>query len=125
MTELILEKESYQILGACFEVYRELGCGFLEPVYHECLAIEFEIRGIPAQAFIPIPLMYKARPLKKGYIADFVCFDAVVVELKATSGLIDEHRAQTQNYLHATKKRLGLLINFGHFPKIEYERYVV
>ena len=124
-TELIHQDETYQILGACFEVYRDKGCGFLEAVYQECLEVEFELRHIPARPQIPMKLEYKGRPLRQGYIADFICYDKVIVELKSVSMLTDEHRAQIQNYLNATKLRVGLLVNFGHFPKVEYERFVL
>jgi GxxExxY protein len=125
MNNLIHQHETYEILGACFEVYREKGCGFLEGVFQESLEIEFELRGIPARAQVPMPLEYKGRPLRHSYIADFICYDKVIVELKAVSKLVDEHRAQIQNYLNATKLRVGLLINFGHFPKVEHERFVL
>lgn len=125
MKKLILEKETYAILGACFEVYKEKGCGFLEAVYQECLGIEFEIQNIPAKPFVKLPLTYKGRELRKEYEADFICFGSVLVELKAVSKLADEHRAQIQNYLHSTGLRVGLLVNFGHYPKVEHERFVV
>jgi hypothetical protein len=123
--KLILEKETYEILGACFEVYREKGCGFLEAVYQECLSLELELRGVPAQSAVPLALTYKGRSLKKGYEADFICYDKVLLEIKAVSALADEHRAQIQNYLHATGLKVGLLVNFGHYPKVEHERFVV
>ena len=125
VTQLIHETETYQILGACFEVYRDRGCGFLEGVYQECLELEFVTRGIPTRASVPLPLMYKGRLLKKHYEADFICFDKVLVEVKAVSKLADEHRAQVQNYLNATGLRVGLLVNFGHHPKVEHERFVL
>ncbi len=125
MSGLIHEEETFQILGACFEVYKDKGCGFLEGVFRECLAIEFELRGIPAQAQVPMRLEYKGQQLKQSYIADFICFGKVIVELKAVSKLADEHRAQIQNYLNATGLRVGLLVNFGHFPKVEHERFVL
>jgi len=125
MSKLMLEEESYAILGACFEVYKDKGCGFLEAVYQECLEIEFGLRGLPAQPQVPLALTYKGRPLKKKYEADFVCFGTVLVEIKAVSRLADEHRAQLQNYLHATGLRVGFLINFGHFPKVEHERFAL
>lgn len=125
MTALIYEQETYAILGACFEVYREKGCGFLEAVYQDALTIEFELRGLPARTQVAIPLAYKGRQLRPNYIADFVCYDRVLVELKAVSKLADEHRAQIQNYLHATRLRVGLLVNFGHYPRIEHERFVL
>jgi GxxExxY protein len=125
MSELIYKEESYRIIGACFEVYKEKGCGFLEPVYQECLEIELGFQAIPFKPQLPIALTYKGQPLQKHYIADVVCYDKIIVELKAVSALTDEHRAQVINYLHATGHRLGLLINFGHHPKLEWERIVV
>src|SRR4051812_19598133 len=112
MNQLVYQDETYRILGACFEVYRDKGCGFLEGVFQECLELEFELQGIPAKAQVPLSLEYKGRPLRQTYIADFICYDKIVVELKAVSKLADEHRAQVQNYLHATKHRVGLLVNF-------------
>jgi hypothetical protein len=125
MSKLMLEKETYEILGACFEVYKDKGCGFLEAVYQECLEIEFELRALPAKALVPLALAYKGRPLSKSYEADFICFGTVLVELKAVSKLTDEHRAQVQNYLNATGLRVGLLVNFGHFPLVEHERFAL
>ena len=122
MAEIIYKNESYVIVGACFEVYNAKGCGFLEQVYQECLAIEFEHQGIPA---IPKPLLtlsYRDRMLRQTYQPDFVCSEKIILELKAVSTLADEHRAQLLNYLHATGFELGLLVNFGHYPKLEYER---
>lgn len=125
MNELIHQDETYRTLGACFEVYRNKGCGFLENVFQECLEVEFQLQGIPAKAQVPMRLEYKGRALKQYYIADFICYEKVIVELKAVSKLADEHRAQMQNYLNATGLRVGLLVNFGHFPKVEHERFVL
>ena len=122
MTEIIYKKESYAIIGACFEVYNAKGCGFLEPVYHECLAIEFEYQRIPAISKPSLTLSYRGRTLLQTYQPDFVCFDKIVLELKTVSSLADEHRAQLLNYLHAIGFELGLLVNFGHYPKLGYER---
>ena len=122
MTEIIHKKESYAIIGACFEVYNEEGCGFLEPVYQECLGIELEYQRIPVIPTRSLPLSYRGRILTQSYAPDFVCFEKIIVELKAVSVLTDEHRAQLLNYLHATGFELGLLVNFGHYPKLEYER---
>jgi GxxExxY protein len=122
---LLYERESYQILGACFEVYKEKGCGFLEAVYQECLAIEFGLQQIP---FVPKPMLnltYKGQPLLQRYTPDFICFNLIIIELKAATALCDEHRAQVHNYLRATGMRVGLLVNFGHYPKLEYERIIV
>ena len=122
MTEIIYKTESYAIIGACFEVYNDKGCGFLEPVYQECLAIEFECQRISAVAKPSLVLSYRGRILKQTYEPDYVCFEKIIVELKAVSALADEHRAQLLNYLHATGFELGLLVNFGHYPGLEYER---
>lgn len=122
--ELILKDEAYRIIGACFEVYNEKGCGFVEPVYQECLEIELGLQTIPFVSQTELALFYKGRPLQQKYKPDFICFGAVVVEIKAVSELIDEHRAQVHNYLKATGYRLGLLVNFGNYPKLEYERIV-
>jgi len=119
---IISKEEGYKINGACFEVYKEKGCGFLEDVYQECLEIEFEMQGIPFTAQHPLDLTYKSRPLRKKYIPDFICFDKIIVEIKAVKEITDEHRAQVQNYLKATGYKLGLIINFGHYPKIQIER---
>jgi GxxExxY protein len=113
MTEIIYKNESYAIIGACFEVYNEKGCGFLEPVYQECLGIEFEHQRIPSIPKPSLTLSYRGRILNQTYAPDYVCFEKIIVELKAASSLTDEHRAQLLNYLHATGFELGLLVNFG------------
>jgi len=120
--EIIYKDESYQINGACFEVYKEKGCGFLEEVYQECLEIEFEMQKIPFEAQYPLKLKYKGRLLKRKYIPDFICFGKIIVEIKAVSNITDGHRAQVQNYLKATDYKLGLIVNFGHYPKVQIER---
>ena len=121
-TDIIYPEESYQIIGACFEVYKEKGCGFLEGVYQECLEIELGLRAIPFVAQKSLTLQYKNRPLRSTYEPDFICYDKIVLEIKAVTELTDEHRAQIQNYLKATGMKLGLLVNFGHFPKAQTER---
>ena len=125
MSNIIHKLESFEIMGACFEVYKEKGSGFVESVYQECLEMEFGDRKIPFKAQVELTLTYKGRPLKSKFKPDFICHDKIVVELKAISALTDEHRAQVQNYLRATRMKLGLLVNFGHYPKLEYERIVV
>ena len=120
--ELIYKDESYAIIGACMAVYKEKGCGFLEPVYHECLEIELELQGIPFQSKAPQTLQYRGRTLVQTFTPDFVCYDKIIVEIKAVSALVDEHRAQLLNYLSATDWKFGLLVNLGHYPRIEYER---
>ncbi len=122
---ILHKEESFQIMGACFEVYQEMGSGFLESVYQECLAREFASRGIPFEEQPCLRLKYKKKPLKQTYVPDFLCFGEVVVELKAVKQIADEHRAQAINYLKATGKRLVLLINFGHYPLLEHERIVL
>jgi GxxExxY protein len=122
MKQIVFKEEGYAIVGACFEVYNEKGCGFLEPVYQECLQIEFEHQSIPAIAKPALTLSYRDRPLLQTYQADFVCYGKIIVELKAASALADEHRVQLLNYLHATGFHLDLLVNFGHYPRLEYER---
>lgn len=125
MSEFIYRDEGYAILGACFEVYKEKGCGFLEGVYQECLEIELGLRGIPFQSQQELSLAYKGVPLRKKYIPDLICCGNIIVEIKAVSEVTDEHRAQLMNYLKATGCRVGYLINFAHFPKIQHERFVM
>ena len=120
--ELIYKEESYAIIGACFEIYKNKGCGFHEPIYHECLEIEFEFQRIPFLSKPPQTLQYRGRTLVQTFSPDFICYDKIIVEIKAVSELIDEHRAQLLNYLSATSCKLGLLVNFGHYPRLEYER---
>ena len=124
MSTIILPDESYAIRGACFEVYKEKGCGFLEAVYQECLSLELTSRNIPFETQPALTLAYKGQDLKQIYRPDFVCFGSIIVEIKAVTGLRDEHRAQLFNYLKATGLKLGLLVNFGHHPRLEYERIV-
>lgn len=122
--DIVYKNESYLVIGACFEVYKEKGCGFLESVYQECLEIELGIQKIP---FVPqkrLKIEYKGIPLKSRYVPDFVCFDKIILEIKAVTALAGEHKAQVHNYLKATGHKLGLLVNFGHYPKLEYQRIV-
>ncbi len=121
-SELIYKDESYAIMGACFEVYREKGCGFVEPVYQECLEMELSEKGIPFVSQPRIRIDYKGRDLEQSYAADIICYGKIILELKAVSQIVDEHRAQLHNYLRATELELGILINFGHYPRLEYER---
>ena len=120
--ELIHKEESYAIIGACFEIYKNKGCGFHEPIYHECLEIEFEFQRIPFLSKPPQTLQYHGRTLVQTFSPDFICYDKIIVEIKAVSELIDEHRAQLLNYLSATGCKFGLVVNFGHYPRLEYER---
>ena len=120
--QVIWKNESYAVIGACFAVYKDKGRGFLEPAYHECLEIEFESQRIPFLSKPPQTVQYRGRTLVQTFTPDFICYDKIVVEIKAVSALIDEHRAQLLNYLTATGCELGLLVNFGHYPGMEYER---
>ena len=122
MAELILKEESYQIIGACFEVYNTMGCGFLEPVYQECLELELQDRGIPFDSKPRLKLQYKEHSLEKYYEADLICYRKIILELKAVSDLTSEHESQILNYLHATRLPLGILVNFGQHPKLQYKR---
>jgi GxxExxY protein len=111
-------------MGACFEVYKENGCGFVEPVYQEFLSLEFTSQQILFQEQVELNLKYKGQPLIQTYKPDFICSEKIILEIKAVSALNDKHRAQVQNYLKATEFKLGLLVNFGHYPKVEWERIV-
>ncbi len=122
--EILFKEESYAIIGACFEVYKEKGCGFHEAIYQECLTIEFGVRGIPFVEQEELPMDYKGRSLKQKFFVDYLCYEKIIVELKAVPELNDHHRGQVHSYLKASNHRLGLLINFGHYPGLEYERIV-
>ncbi len=113
ITGLIYKEESYAIIGACFAVYKDKGCGFLEPVYHECLEIEFESQGLPFLSKPPQTLQYRGRTLLRTFSPNFLCCDKIILEIKAVSALVDEHRAQVLNYLSATSCKLALLVFCG------------
>ncbi len=123
--QLLYPEEVFQIQGAIFEVNRELGVGFLEAVYQECLALEFKSRGIPFIASQPLTLTYKGSPIRQSYVPDSICFGRIIVELKAVRDFAPEHRAQVLNYLKASALRLGLLVNFGCTPKARIVRLVL
>ena len=122
---LIYRDESYLIQGAVFEVYNVMGGGFLESVYQECLAVELEQRKVPFRSQAEIPVGYKNLCLSSRFRADFICFDRIIVELKAVRCLDPVHRAQVVNYLKATNLKLGLLVNFCSYPNVTIERLVV
>lgn len=124
-TDLLFADEVFRIQGAIFEVSREMGAGFLEAVYQECLGIEFRERGIPFVASPALGLTYKGQPLVQRYVPDFTCFGQIIVELKAVRELAPEHRAQVLNYLKGTGLRVGLLVNFGSAPRTKVERLVL
>ena len=123
MNDFLYKRETFDIIGAAMEVHKILGCGFLEAVYQEALELEFQYRKIPYQREAKLNIYYKEQLLKKHYEADFICYDKVIVELKALSALTSEHEAQLLNYLKSTKLKVGLLINFGR-ESLEYKRMV-
>jgi GxxExxY protein len=120
---LLYEQETYKIIGAAMQVHNELGFGFLEAVYQEALQFEFEMQEIPVRREVPLQIFYKERLISKFYIADFICFDKIIVEIKSVTALHNEHTAQVINYLKATGYELGLLINFGT-KSLEHKRVI-
>ncbi|MGY6744958.1 MAG: GxxExxY protein [Cecembia sp.] len=116
--------ESFKIIGAAMEVHNELGHGFLEKVYHEALEIEFLKREVQFLKEHKLPIYYKNTKLSMVYSADFVCYDKIIIEIKALSELNTEHTAQVINYLKATKMKLGILINFGS-KSLEFKRILL
>lgn len=119
-----LEQEGYDFMNACFAVHKELGGGFLEEVYQESLEIELTDRGIPFVSHPKLQLYYKGRPLKKFYEADLIVIGEILVELKAVKTLVPEHEAQLINYLRATRKRVGYLVNFAA-PRVQWQRIIL
>ena len=111
--DILYKEESFNIVGAAMEVHRIIGCGFTEPIYQEALEEEFKLRGIPYQREKVLHVTYKGKILSKDFRPDFICYDKIIVELKAVDDLVDEHYSQVYNYLKATGLQLGLLINFG------------
>jgi GxxExxY protein len=119
------EEETYAIRGAVFEVYREMGCGFLEAVYQECLEKELASKRIPFVSQPELNLNYKGKPLQQTYKPDLICYDQIILELKTAKDIAPEHKAQVINYLKATNLKIGLLINFGSHPKVQIERFAL
>ena len=124
MSEIIYERESYKIIGACIEVHKELGCGFLESVYQEALELEFRNKNIHYEREKELKIFFKNFELNKRYVTDFICFNRIVIEIKALSKLNSDHDSQILNYLKATGIKLGILINFGE-KSLKYKRLVL
>jgi len=120
---IFYKHESYKIIGAAMEVHKILGPGFLEPVYQEALAVEFTEQNIPFEKEKCLPIQYKDVTLTKKYVADFICYNKIIVELKALSDLTSDHEIQLINYLKATQMKLGILINFGK-SSLQYKRLI-
>ncbi len=122
--ELLFKDEVYAIIGAAIEVHTALGPGFLEAVYHEAMEIELSLRGIPFITKELLRIKFKNRYLKKKYEADFISYDEILVEIKAQNKLTSIDEAQILNYLKASGLRVGVLINFGSYRKLEWKRYI-
>jgi len=125
MVEILYKDEAYAIQCAVFDVYREMGAGFLESVYQECLEIELRKREVPFEAQKDLNLVYKGDALTQTYRPDFVCYHKIIVEIKAAKAIAPEHKGQLMNYLKATGLRLGLLVNFGSYLKARVERLII
>ena len=111
--QVLFSNKTERIIHACFEVHKQLGCGFLESVYQEALAIELVIENIPFEVEKKLPVFYKGNELKKWFVVDFLCYNNIVLELKAVEFLNNEHFSQVLNYLKATGLKVGLLVKFG------------
>jgi len=122
--ELMLKREVYEIIRAAIAVHRELGPGFLEAVYQEALAVEMSDIGVPFERERQISIGYRGVLLKKRYKVDFLCYDSIVVETKSQHTLTDIDRAQLINYLKASGLRVGVLVNFGSYPTLEWKRII-
>jgi len=125
LNEELHQQEGYDLMAAAFDVYNELGSGFLEEVYQESLERELSSRNIGFRSKPKLPIIHKGELLKKHYEADMIVNDAIIVELKSAKSLLPEFEAQILNYLKATRKRVGYLINYGASPKLQWKRFVV
>ena len=122
--DILFKDECYEIYGCIYTVNKKLGAGFLEAVYQEALEIELKRKNIPFISQQELEILYDGIPLTKKYIADIVCYDKIIIEIKAIPKITNQHKAQLMNYLTATGVRLGLLVNFNSFPKAEIIRIV-
>jgi GxxExxY protein len=123
--ETLFREEVYAVIGACMAIHKDKGNAFVEPVYQDALEIELELSGIPSDPQRNYPIQYRGRTLKHTYTPDLLCFGKIIVELKAVKALTDEHRAQVLNYLKVTRHNLGLIVNFGSHPRLEWERIIL
>jgi GxxExxY protein len=121
MPGILFKEESYAIIGACMKVHTTLGKGFLEAVYHEALQKELKKNNIPFQSNVKLQIIYDGEKLAKYYIADIICYEKIIIELKSCYQLIGTHYRQLQNYLHATQYTMGILVNFGE-DSLTYKR---
>jgi GxxExxY protein len=121
MTEIVFKEESYAIIGACMKVHAALGKGFLEAVYQEALQKELQKNNIPFLSYVKLQIIYEGEKLSKYYVADIVCYEKIILELKSCYQLTSEHYRQLRNYLHATQYTLGILVNFGE-DSLTYKR---
>ncbi|MDD3967085.1 MAG: GxxExxY protein [Candidatus Marinimicrobia bacterium] len=121
---MLFKSESYSIIGASLEVHNKLGQGFLEAIYQEALSIEFDLRHIAYQREVALDITYKGYTLNKNYYADFLCYEQIILELKALTAINHEHEAQILNYLKASGYKLGILINFGE-PSLKFKRMIL
>ena len=122
--QILFREECYRIVGACVAVHREKGSGFVESVYQDANEIELKLSGIPFDRQRHFQLSYRGFPLRHSYTPDLLCFDRIIVELKAFKCLTDDHRAQVINYLKVSRLQLGVLVNFGTPGRLEWERIV-
>ncbi|MCL2376274.1 MAG: GxxExxY protein [Defluviitaleaceae bacterium] len=122
--KILFKDEVYQIQGAIYDVYREMGSGFLRAIYQECMERELILRQIPFVSQKPLELSYKGKPLASRYAPDLICFAKIIVEIKAAKTIGPEHQAQLLNYLKATSMKLGLIVNFGAYPKAQIQRMI-
>lgn len=123
MGKLLYEKETYRIIGACMKVHKNLGSGFLESVYQEVLAKELRNEGIPFEGQKKLNLFYEGERIGKYFVADFLCFHKIILELKSVAFLNKTFENQVVNYLKATEKEIGILVNFGE-KSLKWKRFI-
>lgn len=123
--DLLYRDETYRIIGACIAVHDDKGNGFVEPVYQDAVEIELGACGIPYDAQRNFKILYRGKTLKHTHTPDVICFDKILLELKAVKRRTGEHRAQVLNYLKVTGLKLGLLINFGSYARLEWQRIIL